>query len=135
MPGPRKVRVFRNPKKSPNWYIEWRDAAGRRHCESCGPGKGDAQDRARQVRADLQRERLSVCGRPPVERLESATGNTRVSGTEDPSARPSSVIRVHALLKCAEFELPVDLLVEVNPELLESLSHYIPPGATPSLET
>jgi hypothetical protein len=42
--GPRKVRIFRDLKKSPNWYVEWRDLDGRRHCESCGPQREDARN-------------------------------------------------------------------------------------------
>ena len=57
MPGPRKVRVFRDLAKSPNWYVEWRDREGKKHCESCGPEETDAQERANEIRQELQRQR------------------------------------------------------------------------------
>jgi hypothetical protein len=131
MPGPRKVRVFRNPKKSPNWYVEWRDTAGRRHCESCGPSEVDAQERAREIRSKLKRKRLSIAGERARERAESLSASARVSRGEDASAPPSSVIRLHALLKCAPIEVPVDLLVQIDPELIESLGNYFPLRADP----
>lgn len=59
MPGPRKVRVFRDLAKSPNWYVEWRDLEGKKHCESCGPEEANAQERAKEIRQELQRQRKS----------------------------------------------------------------------------
>ena len=85
MPGPRKVRVFRDSKKSPNWYVEWRDTSGRRHCESCGPHEKDALERARQIKDELRQSRLAGSGRPARRNLELPGSKTPLRGPNNPS--------------------------------------------------
>jgi hypothetical protein len=57
---PRKVRVFRDVKKSPAWYVEWRDAAGVRHCSSCGPRRSDAVAVATRIKIELAAARTDA---------------------------------------------------------------------------
>jgi hypothetical protein len=126
MPGPRKVRVFRDNKKSPNWYVEWRDLAGRRHCESCGPDEVDAQERARHIRAELRRNWVVTTSQSPHGETKVIQGQRSLMGAGIESEVPSSTLRVHALLKCPQFDVPVDLHIEVNSELIDALSQLLP---------
>ncbi len=116
MRGPRKVRVFRDPKKSPNWYVEWRDTTGRRHCESCGLDEREAQERARQIRAELRRWReaaspmgASMLDQPP----EASSGG--------PTRSSTPTLRLHTFLRCPQFEIPVDLHIEINSDFIDAL--------------
>ena len=121
MRGPRKVRVFRDPKKSPNWYVEWRDEEGRRHCESCGPDEVDAKERARQVRAELDRKRGGLTGDTTdgsVVMLNSAEANPSVAAT-DP------VLQLQVIVRGGRFEFPLDLSIEVGPEAIRMIGEMV----------
>lgn len=116
MPGHRKVRVFHDPKKSPNWYVELRDAQGRRRSESCGPRKVDADKRA----AELERE-LAV--------LRTARRRPPASGHEG--------VPVQAVIKAANLEWPVEIVLRVDAplrQLLERLVIASPPSERPDDE-
>src|SRR5690348_15558804 len=114
MHGPRKVRIFRDTNKSPNWYVEWRDRDGRRHCESCGPHRREAKERAGQIAAELENLRT---GAPAVVSGEVSGGDTGiVQGPGKDSRYP--LVHVRAVLRCPSLEVPVDLLIEVNPDVL-----------------
>ena len=118
MRGPRKVRIFRDPKKSPNWYVEWRDEGGQRHCESCGPGRKEAEERARQI-ADRLRE-LRAGAAPAC--VVGSTASLDAAALPVPHAtngRP--VIQVRAVLCSGDVQVPVELVIEVGPELLQAL--------------
>jgi hypothetical protein len=122
MRGPRKVRIFRDTNKSPNWYVEWRDLQGRRHCESCGPHRRDARERASQIAAELQgvRSGAPVTGSGTVSGVIAGAGVLRSQGEN--SAYP--LVHVHAVLRCPNVELPVDLLIEVNPDVLKAIGQF-----------
>lgn len=102
MPGPRKVRIFRNPKKSPNWYVEWRDLEGRRHSESCGENQADAEDRARHIREELRQQR------------QAAREQRETTPTAEPDVPSSSLLPIRAILRCSGVEVPVELIVEMK---------------------
>jgi hypothetical protein len=70
-----KAWVYQDPKQvkkhgeeKASWYVGWRDPAGKRCCESCGPGsKGKrlAKKKAEKINAStLLSTRLSMCGSP-----------------------------------------------------------------------
>jgi hypothetical protein len=114
MAGPRKVRIFRDPKKSPNWYVEWRDLEGRRHSESCGPRKVSARERAREILQKLRRLRHE-------EHEEKLPGSERQS---------LPMVEVRAILKSPPFEAPVQMLVELGPEFICSIRELLGLGGS-----
>jgi hypothetical protein len=116
MHGPRKVRVFRDPKKSPNWYVEWRDMAGRRHCESCGADEREAQERARQIRAEFRRWREAAS---PIR--SSVVGQPSEARSKGPTKSSTPDLRLHAFLRYPQFEIPVDLHIEINSDFINAL--------------
>src|SRR4051812_19164054 len=97
MAGPRKVRVFRDRRKSPNWYVEWRDVERRRHCESGGPRRKDAEERARQIAAELQEMRTAGALAQPT-----PPGPSPLAPPQD-----TPVIRARLVVRCAEADVPV----------------------------
>ena len=111
MPMPRKVRIFRDRKKSPNWYVEWRDAQRKRHCESCGPLRREAEDRARQIEEELRLLRAGNTLPAPQKPDESST-------EADSDNRHISVMQLRVFVRCGDAELPLDIQVELNPQLL-----------------
>lgn len=115
MRGPRKVRVFKDPKKSPNWYVEWRDETGRRHCESCGPDEADARQRARQVREELDRKRSGSASQ------QDSGGN----GSADSQEPSGPVVQLRAILRGGPVEIPLDLSIEFGPEALRAISRML----------
>ncbi len=119
MPGPRKVRVFQDRKKSPNWYVEWRDTQGRRHAESCGPDRSDAEQRAQQVRQEIRATRLASAKKTCTELAESSS---KVA-----SSMVTNVLRLRARIDWGESEVPVEISVELTPELLQALRGAICP--------
>jgi hypothetical protein len=113
MPGSRKVRVYQDRKKSPNWYIEWRDSEGRRRTESCGPIRADAEKRAKQVRQQLSAARLAAA-KPVASEFDQ-------SSTKTAPSLVTNVLRLRARIDCGESEVPVEINVELTPLLLETL--------------
>jgi hypothetical protein len=112
MPNPRKVRIFRDRKKSPNWYVEWRDAQRRRHCESCGPLRREAEERARQIEGELRRLRAG-------EAFPASQAQDEVSADATSVANPRpSIMQLQVFLRCGDAELPLDIQVQLNPQLL-----------------
>ena len=114
MSRPRKVRIFRNRKKSPNWYIEWRDAQGKRHCESCGPLRRDAEERAGQIEEGLRRRRAGDVLPAPQKLDDGASADA--ASVDNPRA---SVVQLRVFLRCGDAELPLDIQVQLNPQLLQ----------------
>jgi hypothetical protein len=117
------VRIFRDLKKSPNWYVEWRDAEGRRHCESCGPQRLDAEQRAGQITEELRQQReeakrLERMARPDAARGEAAIP-TATGGCD------GSALQLQGLLRCAQVELPITIRLEVPPDLLAVLKQVL----------
>ncbi len=112
MPRPRKVRIFRDRKKSPNWYVEWRDAQRKRHCESCGPLRREAEKRAGQIEEELRRLRASE-PLPAQGRDESPADSVSLDNPR------ISVVQLRIFLRCGNAELPLDVQVQLNPELLQ----------------
>lgn len=113
MSKPRKVRIFRDRNKSPNWYVEWRDTQGKRHCESCGPLRRDAAERAGQIEQGLRRLRAGDA--LPVTQNQDETA-------ADGAARDNSracVVQLRVFLRCGDAELPLDIQVQLNPQLLQ----------------
>jgi hypothetical protein len=124
VPGPRKVRIFRDRKKSPNWYVEWRDIEGHRHCESCGPRREEAKQRARQIEEALQAQRAAVPDREEACKRESA----EQAAEPLPSCSQENgmaVLQVHALLRFAQVEVPIDLFLQVRPDVLAMLQRLL----------
>jgi hypothetical protein len=116
MAVPKKVRIFRDPKKSPNWYVEWRDAEGRRHSESCGPARRDALRRAKQLHQEMQAARLAT--------LRSFAGSEGNSNQTTPTL-VSNVLRLPARINLGECEVPVEISVEISPALLNVIEQAI----------
>lgn len=112
MARPRKVRIFRDLRKSPNWYVEWRDVAGRRHCESCGPKRRDAQKRANQIAKELRRQR---------EDAKRVVQPARQNPAATTSVCSPSAVRLQGLLRCAQVDLPFTVCFEIMPEFLTRL--------------
>jgi hypothetical protein len=110
MPGSRKVRVFLDRKKSPNWYVEWRDEQGRRRAESCGPDRADADQRAQQIRQELRAARLTSTKTPPI--------------TASPSI-VTNLVRLHARITLGEYEVPAEISIELTPDLLRLIRRHI----------
>src|SRR6266566_4600413 len=106
MAGPRKVRVFRDRKKSRNWYVEWRDSDGRRRTESCGPTRTDAEQRAQQIRQELRIARIA---------------STKTSFAGSSPAIVTNVVRLHARIDLGEYQVPVEISVELTTEVLQVL--------------
>lgn len=98
------MRIFRDRKKSPNWYVEWRDEQGKRHCESCGPLRREAQERARQIENELRLQRAGV---------------TLPASQHEISAEAASVVQLRVFLRCGDAELPLDVQVQMNSQLLQ----------------
>jgi hypothetical protein len=121
--GPRKVRVFRDPKKSPNWYVEWRDMDGRRHCESCGPHRQDARHRAGQIAEQLRQQRLEA--KRLAQRTQQVLADAATTRATE-SNPGGSALELQGLLRCAQFELPITVLLQVPPVLLTALARAIP---------
>jgi hypothetical protein len=113
MTKPRKVRIFRDRKKSPNWYVEWRDAQGKRHCESCGPLRREAQERAGQIQEGLRRLRAGEVIPGPQKQVEASADAASV---DNPRA---SVVQLRVFLRCGDAQLPLDIQVQLNPQLLQ----------------
>lgn len=111
--GPRKVRVFRNLSKSASWYVEWRDETGRRHCESCGQDEAEARRRALEIDRDLHALRAVAKG--------PFGSETPVIGASRPSGH-GSLVSLNAVMKCAALRVPVELVIEITPELRRSLT-------------
>ena len=113
MPRPRKVRIFRDRKKSPNWYVEWRDAQGKRHCESCGRLRHEAEDRAAQIEETLRR--LRAGGPLPITQTpeESSANAAAVDNLH------ASVVQLRVFLRCGDADLPLDVQIQLNPQLLQ----------------
>jgi hypothetical protein len=126
MPGPRKVRIFKDPKKSPNWYVEWRDFSGRRHCESCGPRQDDAIKRSRQINDELRHSRLADARGAVQLDPKPPRSEAPITRSENRGESLPSILRVRAILKSPQFELPVDLHVELNPDLIDAVSQLLP---------
>jgi hypothetical protein len=106
------VRIFRDRKKSPNWYVEWRDAQGKRHCESCGPLRREADERAGQIEEELRRLRAGNVPPAPQKQDEE--------GTDDASDNPpASLVQLRVFLRCGDAELPLDIQVQLNHQLLQ----------------
>ena len=110
--GPRKVRVFRNLSKSASWYVEWRDEAGRRHCESCGADEVEARRRATEIEGELRALRAAAKG--PI-------GTATLDVDAPPSDAARAFVKLRAMMKCAALQVPVELIVELTPELRRSL--------------
>lgn len=106
MAGPRKVRVFRDRKKSPNWYVEWRDQQGRRRTESCGPARTDADERAQQIRQELRAARI-------------ASTKTAFAGCSPTIV--TNVVRLHGRIDLGEYQVPVEISIELTNEVLQAL--------------
>jgi hypothetical protein len=110
MPGPRKVRVFRDRKKSPNWYVEWRDGQGQRRTESCGPDRADAEQRAQQIREELLAARI-------------ASNKKLVAGSLP--AIVTNLVRMHAVINLGEYQVPVEISFELTKEVRQALRRTI----------
>ena len=113
MSKPRKVRIFRDRKKSPNWYVEWRDTQGKRHCESCGPLRREALERAGQIEDGLRRLRAGDALPVPQNQAETTADGASGNNTR------ACVVQLRVLLRCGDAELPLDIQVQLNPELLQ----------------
>jgi hypothetical protein len=124
MPGPRKVRVFRDRKKSPNWYVEWRDAEGSRHCESCGPTRKDAEDRASRLRTQLQATRLAPLNGSLVEESDPTSPNSESVSTPS-HGLVAQVIRLNASLQLGREYVPITVTIDLTPELLQALQRTL----------
>jgi hypothetical protein len=107
------VRIFRDRKKSPNWYVEWRDVQRKRHCESCGPLRRQAEERARQIEEELRRLRAGNLVPAPKKQEEISPNAASVDNCR------VSVVQLRLFLRCGDAELPLDIQVQLNPELLE----------------
>jgi len=117
MPGARKVRVYQDKKKSPNWYVEWRDSEGRRRTESAGPARTDAEARTEQLREQLRAARLGAMNFP-------------ASDSEQPSSRTArnvatNLLRLRAKINCGYSEVPFEINVELTPVLIEALRQFL----------
>lgn len=121
MPGSRKVRVFRDRKKSPNWYVEWRDAQGQRRSESCGPDRIDAERRAQQIQQQMREARVDAATR-------AFTGFSEPSSKTAPGVA-TNVLRLRARIDWKKCEVPIEISVELSPELLRVLREEICPGS------
>jgi hypothetical protein len=134
MPGPRKVRVFKDERRSPNWYVEWRDAQGNRHCESCGPHRHDADERSRQIKAELRRLRQK--GREPLTQtsLPSASADSTVSSPALLAKTDTPQLAIRAIVRCVQVEFPIELFIEVPPDLLRTIRQLIADATQPSAQ-
>ena len=110
MPGPRKVRVFRDRKKSPNWYVEWRDGQGQRRTESCGPKRADAEQRAQEIREELRVARI-------------ASSKTPVAGSMPGIV--TNLLRMHAVINLGEYQVPVEISFELTKEVRQAFRRTI----------
>ena len=132
MPGPRKVRVFKDPAKSPNWYVEWRDLQGKRHCESCGPRRQAAKKRANQLQSELRAARLgSPEGPTPLAR--ESTDPVRSGMPNEASTTVIQMVRLQTVLCLGQREVPVNLTIELTPELLQAFHELIGKAGDPRL--
>lgn len=122
MVGPRKVRIFRDQKKSPNWYVEWRDTEGRRHCESCGPHRRDARERASQITEQLRVQREEAKRLTRMAR-DAAYGEANTAALATGSE--GSALQVQGLVRCAQVEVPITVRLEVPPALLTALQQIL----------
>jgi hypothetical protein len=120
MRGARKVRVFQNLKKSPNWYVEWRDVSGKRRCQSCGPNEREAQERARKIGAELRRLRDVEC----LNGVQ-ADGGEHPRNLVHPSRATPTTLRLNAFLKCHECAIPVQFNIQVNSDLVTCLNQLL----------
>lgn len=111
--GPGKVRVFQNLRKSASWYVEWRDTAGQRHCESCGASEADARERAVQIERELRVVRSAAKG--PLAKVSQHANTPNAEEGRD-------VVTLRAMMRCAALQVPVELVVELTPELRRSLA-------------
>jgi hypothetical protein len=122
VPGPRKVRIFRDRKKSPNWYVEWRDREGRRHCESCGPRRKDAEERAHHIQEALRARRADASD------IGTAVPPDEGECPDRPTALTSQegiAVQLHGVLRCPQGDIPIDLFVQLKPDILEILKRLI----------
>src|SRR6185437_114065 len=110
MPGPRKVRIFHDVKKSPNWYVEWRDVQGRRHCESCGPKRADAEDRRQQIEDQLRLTRTLL----PIQ----VGVDPQVPGTQGMPEDPGNEFSIPLVLKLGETEVPITIQCKLTQEAI-----------------
>jgi hypothetical protein len=122
MRGPRKVRVFRDPKKSPNWYVEWRDPEGRRRTESCGPARKDAEDRAQQLRQELRSARQASL----VKRLDHIVGVDKI-----PVCSIVNMLRFRGQIDLGQSEVPIEISLEITDDLIQALRSALPDIRTP----
>jgi hypothetical protein len=119
---PRKVRIFRDPKKSPNWYVEWRDLEGHRHCESCGPQRRDAEDRAGLITEELRvnREEAKRSAHPAGQKgADDADASAGASGCH------GSAVQLQGMLRCGQVEVPITLWLEVTPQFLIAIRQLL----------
>jgi hypothetical protein len=117
MARPLKVRIFRDEKKSPNWYVEWRDLEGRKHCESCGPERSDADKRADEITAELRQARRkikTVAELPPL-------GASSAAGSQP----DQPLLQLRAVLRCPQLDLPVDLVLHLDTELVKGIRRML----------
>jgi hypothetical protein len=117
------VRIFRDPKKSPNWYVEWRDAEGRRHCESCGPQRRDAEQRAGRIKEELRLQREEAKRLARMARQDAAGGEAAAPAAA--GGCDGSALQLQGLLRCAQVEVPITIRLEVPPELLTALKQAL----------
>lgn len=110
MPGPRKVRVFRDRNKSPNWYVEWRDGQGRRRTESCGPSRTDAEERAQEIRKQLRAARIA---------------STKAAFAASSPTIVTNIVRLHARIDLGEYQVPVEISLELTTDVLNALRRTI----------
>ncbi|HKB38587.1 MAG TPA: hypothetical protein VKD72_19240 [Gemmataceae bacterium] len=122
MAGPRKVRIFRDPKKSPNWYVEWRDLQGHRHCESCGPQRRDAQERADQITEELRVQREEAKRLAQTARQSAAYDETTLSAA---SSCDGTALHLQGLLRLAQLVVPITLRLEVPSVLVTAFRQLL----------
>ena len=127
MPGPRKVRIFRDKRKSPNWYVEWRDMEGKRHCESCGPRRQDAEQRSGSLEVELRRLRSvdANANREGAEPTPENRGSPAAVFPGSDTAARGPVVQVRASVQVGQSAIPVDLQIEITPELLKMFGQMI----------
>jgi hypothetical protein len=124
MRGPRKVRIFRDRKKSPNWYIEWRDLEGKRHCESCGPRRKAAKERANQMQTQLQAARL-VGKESATPLVPTLTGIVSSGEAKQPPAMVAQIVPAQVIFRLGRKEVPVNLTIELTQELIQAVLEAI----------
>lgn len=124
MPGPRKVRIYQDVKKSPNWYVEWRDLQGRKHCESCGPRREDAEVRGQQIAEQLRLSRnassIPICITPHRDTIKNQAETGQIASIVVPKT-----IDIPLLLKVGEIEVPMTINLKVTQEVMRALQRLV----------